>query len=132
MAKVRADGGSARCLHVRIDDPVGHGALIGEFRAAAVVEYGEVLERRRAPHRDGPQAHHVRAEVEESEADLARFETWFAKITARGYFPAQIADEVRTELDGARQALAAFEAMTLAADTEIRPDAAPGEAQLHG
>jgi hypothetical protein len=58
------------------------------------------------------------AEVEESEADLARFQAWLAKI-ARDYFAAPLGERVRAELDRAGQLLAAFEAAALAADTTV-------------
>ncbi|MFD7894556.1 Chromate resistance protein ChrB [Streptomyces sp. NPDC059743] len=123
--KVRADGGTARCLHIRIDDPVERGELIGEFREAVAVEYGEVLERLPAffteIEAETSKGRTTFAEVEESEADLVRFETWVAKIEARDYFAAPIGAEVRAELDRARAAMREFEAAALAAETA--PDA---------
>ncbi|WP_424638918.1 Chromate resistance protein ChrB [Embleya sp. AB8] len=127
MARVRAEGGTARSLHVRIDDPVERGELIGEFRAVAAVEYGEVLERLPAFF-EGIRVETARkratyAEVEAAEADLARFETRVAKIAARDYFPGPIADEVRAELDRAHAVLATFEAVVSTAGTEPRSEA---------
>ncbi|HEV7931100.1 MAG TPA: Chromate resistance protein ChrB [Actinomadura sp.] len=125
VAKVCAEGGTARCLHLRIDDPVERGELIGEFRDAVAVEYSEVLERLPAFFEElsteTAKGRTTFAEVEESEADLARFETWVAKMAARDYFAAPIGAEVRAELDRARTAMAAFEAAALAAETT--PDA---------
>lgn len=126
--KVRAEGGTARCLHVRLSDPVERGELIGEFRRAVTVEYGEVLQR--LPtffteiETETARGRTTFAEVEESEADLARFEAWVAKIAARDYFAAPIGAEVRAELDRAREALKAFEAAALAAETT--PGTGPG------
>lgn len=130
--KVRAEGGTARCLHVRLSDPVERGELIGEFRASVTVEYGEVLERLPAffteIDTETVKGRTTFAEVEESEADLARYEAWVAKIAARDYFAAPIGAEVRAELDRARQAMKAFEAAALAAETT--PDAGPGRATV--
>ncbi|MFF4763156.1 Chromate resistance protein ChrB [Streptomyces sp. NPDC001292] len=126
--KVRAEGGTARCLHVRLSDPVERGELIGEFRQAVTVEYGEVLERLPAffteIETETAKGRTTFAEVEESEADLARFEAWVAKIAARDYFAAPIGAEVRAELDRARKALKVFEAAALAAETT--PDTGSG------
>ncbi|MGX4694325.1 Chromate resistance protein ChrB [Streptomyces sp. JNUCC 63] len=130
--KVRAEGGTARCLHVRLSDPVERGELIGEFRQAVTVEYGEVLERLPAffteIDTETTRGRTTFAEVEESEADLARYEAWVAKIAARDYFAAPIGAEVRAELARARQAMKAFEAAALAAETT--PDAGTGRAAV--
>jgi hypothetical protein len=121
VAKVCAEGGTARCLHLTLADPVERGELIGEFRDAVAVQYSEVLERLPAFFEElsteTAKGWTTFAEVEESEADLARFETWVAKIAARDYFAAPIGAEVRAELDRARTAMAAFEAVALAAET---------------
>ncbi|MEU6687315.1 Chromate resistance protein ChrB [Streptomyces sp. NPDC046832] len=111
--KVRAEGGTARLLHLTLTDPVERGEVIGEFRASVTAEYGEVLERLPA----------FFAEIE-AEADLARFETWVGKIAVRDYFAAPIGAEVRAELERARTAMTAFEAAALAADTS--PDTRTG------
>lgn len=133
-AKVQADGGTVRCLHLRLDDPVERGELIGEFREAVTTEYSEVLERLPAFFAE-IEAETVKrrttfAEVEESEADLARFEAWAAKIAARDYFAAPIGAEVRAELERARTAMKAFEAAALAAETAAEGTAARGPARL--
>ncbi|MFE2842082.1 Chromate resistance protein ChrB [Streptomyces scopuliridis] len=132
VAKVRAEGGTARCLHLRLDDPVELGELIGEFRAAVAVEYGEVLERLPAffteIEAETVKGRTTYAEVEESEADLTRFESWVAKITARDYFAAPAGAEVRAELERARAAMAAFEAAALAAETTTAETTTAGTA----
>lgn len=119
--KVRAEGGTARCLHLTLTDPAERAELIEEFRASVTTEYGEVLQR--LPgffaeiEAETAQGRTTFAEVEESEADLARFEAWVAKIEARDYFAAPIGVEVRAELGRARAAMRAFEAAALAAET---------------
>lgn len=118
--KVRAEGGTARLLHLTLTDPVERGELIGEFRQAVTGEYGEVIER--LPgffaeiDTETARGRTTFAEVEESEADLARYEAWVAKIAARDYFAAPIGAEVRAELARAREAMKAFEAAALAAE----------------
>jgi len=56
------------------------------------------------------------AEVEESEADLERFEKWLAAISARDYFDASAGVEARAAVRRCRDALAGFEAAALAAE----------------
>jgi ChrB-like protein len=132
--KVRAGGGTARCLHLTLTDPVERGELIGEFRASVTAEYGEVLERLPAffaeIETETAKGRTTFAEVEESEADLARFEAWVAKIKARDYFAAPIGAEVRAELDRARKAMKAFEAAALAAETAPNTGTGRGAVRL--
>jgi hypothetical protein len=47
-------------------------------------------------------------EVEESEADLARFRSWISKIRTRDYFAAPLYDQVRDELARAEEAMTRF------------------------
>jgi hypothetical protein len=56
------------------------------------------------------------AEVEESEADLERFEKWLASITARDYFGAPGGTAARAAVQQCGEALAGFEAAALVAD----------------
>ncbi|MCF1644536.1 Chromate resistance protein ChrB [Streptomyces indiaensis] len=126
--KVRAEGGTARLLHLTLTDPVERGEVIGEFRASVTAEYGEVLARLPAffaeIEAETAKGRTTFAEVEESEADLARFETWVGKIAVRDYFAAPIGAEVRAELERARTAMTVLEAAALAADTS--PDTRTG------
>lgn len=129
--KIRAEGGTVRLLHLTLADPVERGELIGEFRASVTAEYGEVLERLPAffaeIETESAKGRTTFAGVEESEADLARFEAWVAKIAARDYFAAPIGAEVRAELERARVVLKAFEAAGVAADT----DSSTGRGPVH-
>lgn len=66
--------------------------MITKLNVAHDAEYAEVLQRLPELHRElaGEQARGrlTYAEVEESEADLHRFQAWLAKIEARDYFGA--------------------------------------------
>ena len=63
---------------------------LDEFRAARDAEYAEVVERAPALlaelEMERARGRATYAEVEESEADLVRFQGWLAKIEARDYF----------------------------------------------
>ena len=90
LASVRADGGTARSLTVTVDDEAEYAGLVAEFNAERDAEYAEVVER--APQllaeleTETARGRATYAEVEESEADLERFDKWLAKIAARDYF----------------------------------------------
>ncbi|GAA3369905.1 hypothetical protein GCM10020367_14410 [Streptomyces sannanensis] len=142
LASVRSDGGSARLLTVAVEDAQEYAELIADFNAARDVEYAEVVER--APEllaeleRETERGRANYAEVEESEADLERFEKWLAKIASRDYFAAEGGQAAREAVERCRAALAAFEDAALAAETgpSREPDQAgpgrelPGSARL--
>ncbi len=121
LASVRADGGTARQLTIGITDPAEHAHLVAEFNAERDKEYGEVVER--APQllaeleQETASGNVTYAEVEESEADLERFDKWLAKIAARDYFGAPGGPPARDAVERCRTALAAFEDAALAAQT---------------
>jgi len=133
--RVRQGGGTVRVLPMAFTDPAEEQAVITELNAARNAEYAEVLERLPELHRElaGEQARGrlTYAEVEESEADLHRFQAWLAKIEARDYFGAADGDAARAAVAGAAAALAAFESAALAAETSgPAPAARRGQAGL--
>ena len=122
-ARVNTSGGKARVLHADLTDPAEAAAVIGEQRADRDVEYGEVLERVPAfldeIAQETARGRATYSEVEESEADLERFERWMASIAARDYFAAAGGQAAREAIDKCRAAFTAFEAAALAADIGI-------------
>ena len=70
------------------------------------------------------------AEVEESEADLERFDKWLAKIAARDYFAAGGGLAARQAVECCRAALAAFEDAAIAAQAGQSPAGPPASARL--
>ena len=138
LASVRADGGTARHLAVDVADDTEYAQLVDEFNAERDTEYGEVVER--APdlleelRKETARGNATYAEVEESEADLARFDKWLAKIAARDYFRSAGGAAAREAVERCRTAVAAFEAAALAAQTEAHPAGAgtvlPASAKL--
>ena len=114
-------GGQARVLHIRVTDDGELARLIEQQRAERDAEYGEVVER--APaflaelEQETARGRTTYAEVEESEADLERFDKWLAKIAARDYFHADGGTAAWAMVERCRQALARFEAAALATET---------------
>ncbi|MFE7331772.1 Chromate resistance protein ChrB [Streptomyces sp. NPDC057565] len=125
LASVRDGGGTARQLAVNIADEAEYGQLIAEFNAERDTEYGEVVER--APEllkeleMETARGNATYAEVEESEADLERFDKWLAKIDARDYFGANGGAAAREAVERCRAALAAFEDAAIAAQAGTHP-----------
>ena len=117
----QAGGGTVRVLPMAFTDPAEEQAVITELNAARDAEYAEVLDRLPELHRElaAEQARGrlTYAEVEESEADLHRFQAWLAKIEARDYFGAAGGDAARGAVAAAGAALAAFENAALDAET---------------
>ncbi|MEK2479276.1 Chromate resistance protein ChrB [Streptomyces noursei] len=125
IASVRKDGGTARLLTVAVTDGAEYAQLVAEFNEARDAEYAEVVER--APEllaeleQETARGRATYAEVEESEADLERFEKWLAKIASRDYFEAPGGAAAREAVEHCRTALAAFEDAALAAETGPAP-----------
>jgi C4-dicarboxylate-specific signal transduction histidine kinase len=121
-ARVNSSGGRARVLHATFTDPAELAAIIDEQRADRDIEYDEVLERTPAfldeIAKETARGRATYAEVEESEADLERFEKWLASIAARDYFDAAGRQAARDAVQACRDAFTAFEAAALAADTD--------------
>lgn len=119
LLRVRAQGGTVRNLTIRVEGSE-HDALVAEQRNERDEEYREVVERVPAflseITMETARGRTTYAEVEESEADLERFEKWLAAITARDYFRAPAGVAARAAVQQCRDALAGFEADALAAE----------------
>ena len=132
VASVRAEGGTARTLTVTVDAVAEYAELVAEFNTERDVEYAEVVER--APQLLAELEHETArgratyAEVEESEADLERFDKWLAKIAARDYFVAAGGPAARQAVEHCRTALAAFEDAAIAAQAGGGHEPAAGQA----
>jgi hypothetical protein len=121
LGRIRGQGGTARVITVSISGDE-HQALVDEQRRDRDTEYGEVVER--VPQflaeieMETARGRATYAEVEESEADLERFEKWLTAIAKRDYFNAPGGDEARAAVQRCREALAVFEIAALAADND--------------
>lgn len=136
LDRVHRDGGEGRLLKIALTDPVEEHAVIEDFRRERAVEYADLLER--IPEflaeldRERARGRTTYAEVEESEADLHRFQSWLAKIAARDYFDAPGAAEAQAAVERCAAELAAFEEDALAAEApEPIRTPVPGQRRLH-
>lgn len=138
LDRVNRAGGSGRCLRLALADPAQEASIVAEFRAARDAEYAEVLERIPAfvaeLELERSRGRATYAEVEESEADLARFRSWLGKIEARDYFGAPAGEAARAAVARCAADLTAFEEEALAAETPVPPAGtpAPSEAGVAG
>ena len=122
VERIRVDGGSARTIRVEITDADEDERLRGSQRDERDVEYGEVVERTaqflEEIATETARGRFTYAEVEESEADLSRFERWLASIEARDYFGAAGHAAAAEAVGRCRESLAAFEARAVSAAEE--------------
>lgn len=116
--RVQQGGGAVRTLSIRVTDPEQEAQLSAELQAARDEEYAEVLQRLPSffeeLENETARGRTTFEELEESEADLARFRAWLAKIAARDYFNAATGEQARAALARAEQALAAFADLAMA------------------
>jgi hypothetical protein len=128
LDRVRHGGGSGRLLHVALSSPGEEAAITAEFQRERAAEYQELLDRvpefTRELSAERAKGRLTYAEVEESEADLARFQRWLAKIAGRDYFDCPLRSQARSAVDRCAQDLARFEAEAFSADTHT-PAKAP-------
>lgn len=126
VSRVTEQGGTARVVAVQVTDPVAEAGLINELNAARDVEYTDLVDRLPAFHTELEQetarGRATYAEVEESEADLHRYQAWLGKITARDYFHAPAGATAHAAVQAAATALAVFEQAALTAENPAGPD----------
>jgi hypothetical protein len=132
VRRVRDGGGRARVFHTQLLDSAEEAAIVAEQVADRDREYNEVIERTGAfvdeIARETSRGNATYTEVEESEADLERFERWLASIAARDYFGATRRAEAA--LQRCRDLLADSQLAVLAADTDSPPTETDGRGQL--
>jgi ChrB-like protein len=120
--RVRDSGGKAQVLKTVLVDDTEEARIIAEQSADRDTEYGEVVERTdeflAEIDREMQRNRATYTEVEESEADLERFDRWLGLIVARDYFHASGRHHAEEAIQRCRDALAAFEAAAVAADTD--------------
>jgi hypothetical protein len=120
VTRLRGEGGHGEMLRIHLADAGQEAAIVDAFQRERTDEYREVVERTRQFHeeleherRRGRAAY---TELEESDADLARYQKWLAAISARDYFGAPGADEAAAAVAGCEHALARFESEALSAE----------------
>jgi hypothetical protein len=127
--RVRDSGGKAQVLRTVLVDDTEEARIIAEQSADRDTEYREVVERTgeflAEIDQEMQRNRATYTEVEESEADLERFDRWLGSILARDYFQASGRQRAEEAIQRCREALAAFEVAAVAADTDTNSDSSP-------
>lgn len=131
VTRLRAEGGQGEMLRIRLTDSNQEAAVIDALQRERTDEYHELVESTRQFHEE---LEHERrrgrttyTELEESDADLARYQKWLAAIHARDYFDAPGGQEAVAAVASCEEALAGFESEALSAELdEPMPETRPG------
>jgi hypothetical protein len=128
VARLRAEGGRARMLRIKLTEVQEETAIVNAIQRERQDEYRELVESTQKFHDEI--AHERRrgratyTELEESDADLARYQKRLAGIRARDYFDAPGGDEATAAVASCEEALARFETEALAAELDEPPPSA--------
>jgi Protein ChrB, N-terminal len=120
VSRLRTEGGHGEMLRIHLTDAKQEAAVIDAIQRERTDEYHELVERTRQFH-DELQLERRRGrttytELEESDADLARYQKWLAAIRARDYFGAPGGQEAVAAVASCEEALARFESEALSAE----------------
>jgi hypothetical protein len=135
--RLRAEGGHGEMLRTRLSDAKQEAAVIDAIQRERTDEYHELVESTRQFHEEleleRRRGRAMYTELEESDADLARYQKWLAAIHARDYFDAPGGREAAAAVSSCEEALARFESEALSAELdESAPDSRPGLRALEG
>jgi hypothetical protein len=137
VTRLRAEGGHGEMLRIHLTDAKQEAAVIDAIQRERSDEYREVVQSTRKFHEE---LQHERrrgrttyTELEESDADLARYQKWLAAIRARDYFEAPGGQEAAAAVASCEEALAQFESEAVSAELdETTPERRPGLRAIEG
>ena len=137
VTRLRAEGGHGEMLRIKLTDSRQEGSVIDAIQRERTDEYREVVESTRQFHEELQQERRrgraTYTELEESDADLARYRKWLAAIRARDYFEAPGGEEAAAAVASCEEALARFESEALYAELdESASDGGPGLRAVDG
>src|SRR5215510_9048698 len=122
VTRLRAEGGSGEVIRIQLEDSKQEAKVIDAMQVERTDEYHELVESTRQFHEElAGERRRGRAtytELEESDADLARYQRWLAAIRARDYFGAPGGDEATAAVASCETALARFESEALSAELD--------------
>ena len=137
VTRLRAEGGHGEMLRIRLTDSKQEAAVIDAIQRERTDEYHELVESTRQFHEElqleRRRGRTTYTELEESDADLARYQKWLAAIRARDYFDAPGASGGRRGRRLLRGGTRPFESEALSAELdESTPDSRPGLRAVEG
>jgi hypothetical protein len=137
VTRLRAEGGHGQMLRIHLTDSKQEAAVIDAIQRERTDEYREVVQSTRQFHEElqleRRRGRTTYTELEESDADLARYQKWLAAIRGRDYFDAPGGQEAAAAVASCEDALAQFESEALSAELdEVTADNRPGLRALEG
>jgi hypothetical protein len=137
VTRLRDQGGHGEMLRIRLTDTKQESAVIDAIQRERTDEYHEVVESTRRFHEElqleRRRGRTTYTELEESDADLARYQKWLTAIRARDYFDAPGREEAAAAVASCEEALAQFESEALSAELdESNPDSRRGLRAVEG
>jgi hypothetical protein len=122
VTRLRAEDGHGAMLRIHLTDPKQEAAVIDAIQRERTDEYHEVVESTQRFHEElqleRRRGRTTYTELEESDADLARYQKWLAAIRARDYFDAPGGQEAAAAVASCEEALARFESEALSAELD--------------
>jgi hypothetical protein len=122
VRRLRAEGGHGEVLRIQLTEPGQETKVIDAMQTERSDEYHELVESTRQFHEElALERRRGRAtytELEESDADLARYKKWLAAVRARDYFNAPGSAEAAAAVASCEAALAQFESEALSAELD--------------
>jgi hypothetical protein len=137
VTRLRAEGGHGEMLRIRLTDSKQETAIVDAIQRERTDEYGELVGSTRQFHEElqleRRRGRTTYPELEESDADLARYQKWLAAIRARDYFDAPGGHEAAAAVASCEEALARFESEALSAELDdSTPESRPGLRAVEG
>lgn len=137
VTRLRAEGGQGEMLRIHLTDSKQEAVVIDAIQRERTDEFREVVESTRQFHEElqleRRRGRTTYTELEESDADLARYQKWLAAIRGRDYFDAPGREEAVAAVASCEEALAQFESEALSAELdESTPDSRPGLRAIDG
>jgi hypothetical protein len=137
VTRLREEGGHGEMFRIGLSDPQQEAGVIDAIQVERADEYHELVQSTRQFHEElrleRRRGRACYTELEESDADLARYQRWLAAIRARDYFDAPGGEEAAAAVASCEEALARFESEALSAELgEPTPDGRPGLRAVEG
>lgn len=125
VTRLRAEGGGGEMLRIHLTDAAQQATVIDTIQRERSDEYRELVESTRQFHdelqHERRRGRTIYTELEESDADLLRYQKWLAAIRRRDYFDAPGGPEAAAAVASCEEALALFETEALSAELDESP-----------
>jgi hypothetical protein len=125
VTRLRAEGGQGQMLRIKLTEARQEAAIIDAIQREREDEYRELVESTQKFHEEialeRRRGRAMYTELEESDADLARYQKWLTAIRGRDYFDAPGGEGAAAAVASCEEALARFEREALSAELDESP-----------